>query len=300
MNLLSIWETTPAGIEEFVHIATDVKKNPDKYHHALEGKTLAMVFEKSSTRTRVSFENAMYQLGGHAINLDFASSQLSRGESISDTGRVLGRYVDAIMARLYRQDDLVELARFAGKPVINGLTDAEHPCQALADVLTMKEKGKYGKGKKIAFVGECSFNMANSLMLISAKIGMDVSLVCPSKYPPQEKYVKEARKYGKVEVTDDVEEGAEGADVIYTDVWVSMGQESEKAQRIADFGPYQVNSKVLKMANEGAIVMHCLPAHRGLEITSEVLDGPQSAVWDEAENRLHIQKAILLKLLEKA
>ncbi len=300
MTLLSIWETSPAGISEFVKLGIEVKKKPEKYSSALSGKTLAMLFEKSSTRTRVSFENAMYQLGGHSINLDFASSQLSRGETVGDTGRVLGRYVNAIMARLYHQADLVELAKFAGVPVINGLTDAEHPCQALGDLMTMHERGKFGKGKKFAFVGDCAFNMANSLMLICAKSGMEVALVCPAKYPPQEKYVKEARKHAEVKIEQDPVKGVEGADVIYTDVWVSMGQEGEKAQRIADFGKYQINAKMLQHAKDDAIVMHCLPAHRGLEITSDVLDGKQSAVWDEAENRMHIQKAILLKLLEKA
>lgn len=300
MNLLSIWEMSQAGINELVGLGLEVKKHPEKYAHALEGKTLAMVFEKSSTRTRVSFEVAMRQLGGHAIYLDFAGSQLSRGESVADTGRVLGRYCDAIMARLYKQEDLLELAKYSGVPVINGLTDAEHPCQALADIMTMKERGISGKGKKFAFLGDCAFNMANSLMLVCAKTGVDVSLVCPAKYPPQEKYIQEASKHAKVAVEADALKGVEGADVLYTDVWVSMGQESEKAQRISDFGPYQINAKLLAAANKDAIVMHCLPAHRGLEITSEVLDGPQSAVWDEAENRLHIQKAILLKMLEKA
>lgn len=300
MNLLSVWETTHASIDAYVKLGAEVKKRPERYSASLSGKTLAMLFEKSSTRTRVSFENAMYQLGGHSTYLDFAGSQLSRGESISDTGKVLGRYVSAIMARLYRQADLIELAKHSGVPVINGLTDDEHPCQALADIMTMHERGKVGKGRKFAFVGDCSFNMANSLMLVCAKSGMDVALVCPAKYPPNEKFVKEAKKHSKVAVEHDPKKGVEGADVIYTDTWVSMGQEGEKASRISDFTPYQINSKLLSHAKEDAIVMHCLPAHRGLEITSDVLDGPQSAVWDQAENRLHIQKAILLKLLEKA
>ncbi len=291
---------THAGIDELVKLGLDVKKRPEKYSDALDGRTLAMLFEKSSTRTRVSFEVAMAQMGGHAVYLDFAGSQMSRGESVADTGRVLGRYCNAIMARLYRQADLVEMAKYSEVPVINGLTDAEHPCQALADIMTMAERGKAIKGKKFAFAGDCSFNMANSLMLICAKSGMEVSLACPAKYPPQEKYVKEAKKFAKVQVEQDAQKGVAGADVIYTDVWVSMGQEGEKAQRMSDFMPYQVNAELLANAKNDAIVMHCLPAHRGMEITSDVLDGKQSAVWDQAENRLHVQKAILLKLLEKA
>lgn len=299
MNLLSVWELDRKKIDEYVEFAIEVKKNPAKYSHSLEGKTLAMVFEKASTRTRVSFEAGMTQLGGHAIYFDFTTSQLSRGETMHDTAKTLGRYVNVIMARLYKHTALLELAKHAGVPVINGLTDEEHPCQALSDLQTMKEKGKMEAGNKFAFVGDCGFNMANSLMLSCAKAGMEVALVCPKGYRPNEKYVKEARGYGKVEIFNDPAKGVAGADVIYTDTWISMGLEDEKAERVKAFMPYQVNAALLKNAKKDAIVMHCLPAHRGLEITDEVMDGKQSVVFDQAENRLHMQKAIMLKLLGK-
>ncbi len=299
MNLLSIWELDAKKIADYVSFAEEVKKDRAKYSHALEGKTLAMIFEKASTRTRVSFEAGTTQLGGHAMYFDFTTSQLSRGETVADTAKVLGRYVDIIMARLYRHTDMLEIAKNALVPVINGLTDEEHPCQALSDLLTMKEKGKLQKGAKFAFVGDCSFNMANSLMLSCAKSGMEVSLVCPKGYPPNPKYVKEAKKYGKVEVCNDPAPGVKGADIVYTDVWISMGMEEEKAERTKAFAPFQVNKELLSNAKKDCIVMHCLPAHRGMEITSEVLDGKQSVVWDQAENRLHMQKAIMLRLLGK-
>ncbi len=299
-NLLSIWELDKKQIEEYVNFAIEVKKNPEKYAHALDGKTLAMVFEKASTRTRVSFEAGMTQLGGHAIYFDFTTSQLSRGETMHDTAKTLGRYVNIIMARLYKHTALLELAKYAGVPVINGLTDEEHPCQALCDLQTMKEKGKLKAGAKFAFVGDCAFNMANSLMLACAKSGMEVALVCPKGYPPNQKYVKEAKKFGKVEVYNEAAKGVAGADVVYTDTWISMGMEEEKSERTKAFMPYQVNGELLANAKKDAIVMHCLPAHRGLEITDEVMDGKQSVVFDQAENRLHAQKAIMLKLLGKA
>ncbi|VVB98826.1 Ornithine carbamoyltransferase [uncultured archaeon] len=299
-NLLSIWELDRKKIEDYLTLAEDVKKNKAKYMHALEGKTLAMIFEKNSTRTRVSFEAGMTQLGGHAIYFDFTTTQLSRGETIADTSKVLGRYTDIIMARLYKHTDLVAIAANAGVPVINGLTDEEHPCQVLCDLLTMKEKGKLKPGAKFAFVGDCAFNMANSLMLACTKVGMEVALVCPKGYPPNMKYVKEARKFGKVEICNDAVEGVKGADVVCTDTWISMGMEDEKAERMKAFGPFQVNDALLSHAKMDCIVMHCLPAHRGWEITNEVMDGKQSVVWDEAENRLHIQKAIMLKLMGKA
>lgn len=299
MNLLSIWELDARQINEYIALAEEVKKNPAEYSHALEGKTLAMIFEKASTRTRVSFEAGMTQLGGHAIYLDFASTQLSRGEAIGDTAKVLGRYVNIIMARLYRHTDLQEIAKHADVPVINGLTDLEHPCQALSDLLTMKEKGKLKKGGKFSLVGDCGFNMGNSLMLACAKMGMEVSLVCPKGYPPNEKYLKEAGKYGKVEVHNSVADGVKGADVIYTEAWYSMGMEKEKEARVKAFAPYQANAAMLSHADRNCIVMNCLPAYRGMEITSEVMDGKHSVVFDQAENRLHMQKAIMLKLLGK-
>ncbi len=299
MNLLSIWELEKKQLEEYVNLALEVKKNPGKYLHSLEGKTLAMVFEKASTRTRVSFEAGMTQLGGHAIFFDFTTSQLSRGETMHDTAKTLGRYVNIIMARLYKHADLLEIAKHAGVPVVNALTEEEHPCQALSDLQTMKEHGKLFAGAKFAFVGDCGFNMANSLMLACAKAGMEVVLVCPKGYPPNQKYLKEAKKYGKVEIVNDPVAGLKNADIVYTDTWISMGLEDEKAERTRAFTPFQVNAGLLSNAKMDCIVMHCLPAHRGLEITNEVIDGKHSVVWDQAENRLHMQKAIMLKLMGK-
>ncbi|MEM4348191.1 MAG: ornithine carbamoyltransferase [Candidatus Anstonellaceae archaeon] len=300
MNLLSIMDLEKNEIEGYLSLAAEIKASPAKYSESLKGKTLAMVFEKPSTRTRVSFEVGMTQLGGYAIYLDFTSTQLSRGESIRDTAKTLARYVDIIMARLYKHESLIEIAKYADVPVINGLTDVEHPCQALSDLLTMKEKGKLKKGAKFAFVGDCGFNMANSLLLACSKEGMEVALVCPKGYPPNRVYVDEARKYSEVNIFHDPKEGVAGADVIYTDTWISMGMEEEKAERLKAFAPFQLNSDLVKHAENDAIVMHCLPAHRGMEITDEVIDGKHSVVFDQAENRLHMQKAIMLRLLGKA
>ncbi|MCX8197020.1 MAG: ornithine carbamoyltransferase [Candidatus Micrarchaeota archaeon] len=300
MNLLSIMELKSNEIEKYLALASKIKQTPANYADSLKGKTMAMIFEKPSTRTRVSFEVGMTQLGGHAIYLDFTSTQLSRGETLHDTAKTLGRYVDIIMARLYKHSDILEIAKHAGVPVINGLTDLEHPCQALSDLLTMKEKGKLKAGAKFVFIGDCSFNMANSLLLACAKQKMNVTLICPKSHPPNADYVNEAKRYSKVEVVDDPQAGIKDADVIYTDTWISMGLEDEKSERIKRFAPYQLNERLLEHAKNDAIVMHCLPAHRGMEITNEVIDGPHSVVFDQAENRLHMQKAIVLSLLGKA
>lgn len=300
MNFLSIFETSPPSLDELLKLSAEVKKNRAKYAKTLEGRTLVMLFERSSTRTRVSFDVAMSQLGGHALPLDFPETQMARGESVADTARVLGRYCDVLMARLYRQEDLVELAAHAGVPVINGLTDEEHPCQALGDLLTMKERGKLGAGHQLCLIGDASRNMANSLMLSAAKAGMDVVLACPTQFGPQDRYLTEARKYAHVTVSHDPAAAVAGADVVYTDVWAEPGTERENASRLAAFSGFQLNDALLARAKGDAIVMHCLPAHRGLEIASSVMDGKQSAIWDQAENRLHVQKALLLKLLGKA
>ncbi|VVB57191.1 Ornithine carbamoyltransferase, catabolic [uncultured archaeon] len=300
MNFLSIRETSPAALEEILLRAAEAKKNRARYAHALDGRSLVMLFERSSTRTRVSFDVAMNQLGGHSIDLDFSQTQMARGESVGDTGRVLGRYADIVLARLFRQEDLVELAAAAHVPVINGLTDEEHPCQAMADLLTMRERGKLASGKHFCLIGDASRNMATSLMLAAAKMGMDVTMACPRSRQPSERALKEARTFSSVKVVHAPAEGAQGADVLYTDVWVEPGRVQDEAAALAEFDGFQLNAKLLSHAKKDAIVMHPLPARRGVEITSDVLDGPQSAVWDQAENRLHVQKAILLKLLEKA
>ena len=263
----------------------------------LEGKTLAMIFQKSSTRTRVSFDVGMYQLGGRAIFLSSNDLQMGRGEPISDTAKVLSRFVDGIMIRAIEHDDVVELAKYSDVPVISGLTNLEHPCQALADMLTIKEHLGDWEGKKICFVGDGN-NVCNSLLLIAPLLGMNASVACPKGYEPNEAILKTALEYAKennteITITDDIGVALENVDVVYTDVWVSMGDEAEAAQRKTDLAPFQVNSDLMALANEGAIFMHCLPAIRGQEVTSEVIDGPQSVIYDEAENRMHAQKAVL-------
>ena len=263
----------------------------------LEGKTLAMIFQKSSTRTRVSFDFGMYQLGGRAIFLSSNDLQMGRGEPIYDTAKVLSRFVDGIMIRAIKHEDVVELAEHAEVPVISGLTDLEHPCQVLADVLTIKEHFGSFENKKICFVGDGN-NVCNSLLLIAPLLGMDMSVACPKGYEPSEEILKTALEYAKennteIVVSDDIGVALENVDVVYTDVWVSMGDEAEAKQRKLDFAPFQVNSDLMSLANEGAIFMHCLPAVRGQEVTSEVIDGPQSVIFDEAENRMHAQKAVL-------
>ena len=263
----------------------------------LKGKTLAMIFQKSSTRTRVSFDVGMYQLGGRAIFLSSNDLQMGRGEPISDTAKVLSRFVDGIMIRAIKHSDVEELAKHSDVPVINGLTDYEHPCQALADVLTIKEHLGDWEGKKICFVGDGN-NVSNSLLLIAPLLGMGMSLACPKGYEPSEKIVKTAKEYAEennteIIITDDIGVALENVDAVFTDVWVSMGDEKETAQRKTDFAPFQVNQDLMSLANDGAIFLHCLPAVRGQEVTADVIDGPQSVVYDEAENRMHAQKAVL-------
>ena len=270
-------------------------------YEPLRGKSLAMIFEKSSTRTRVSFEVGMTQLGGHALFLSPNDLQIGRGETIADTARVLSRYVDGIMYRAYKSENVRELARHATIPVINGLDDREHPCQIIADLMTIQEHKGALKDLKLAYVGDGN-NVCNSLLLGCAEVGMHATAGTPEGHEPDAHLVSEARRIGKetgatVEVVHNPLEAVKGADVVYTDVWVSMGMEKEKEERERLFLPYQVNAWLVAAAKDGALVMHCLPAHRGLEITDEVVDGPQSVVFDEAENRLHAQKAILVRLL---
>ena len=268
----------------------------------LEGKTLAMIFQKSSTRTRLSFDVGMYQLGGRAIFLSSNDLQMGRGEPISDTAKVLSRFVDGIMIRAIKHSDVEELAKYSDVPVINGLTDLEHPCQALADMLTIKEHLGDWEGKKICFVGDGN-NVSNSLLLIAPLLGMDMSMACPKGYEPNEDILKTANEYAsenntEITITDDIGLALQNVDVVFTDVWVSMGDEAEEEQRKKDFAPFQVNSDLMGLANEGALFMHCLPAIRGQEVTSDVIDGPQSVIYDEAENRMHAQKAVLYYYLK--
>jgi ornithine carbamoyltransferase len=277
-------------------------KSGEAVNKPLKGKTLAMVFEKASTRTRISFEVAMFQLGGFGLYLSASDLQLGRGEIIEDTAKAMSRYVDGVMIRAKKHEDVLKFASFSNVPVINGLTNLEHPCQALTDIFTVKER-KGNLNVQMAFLGDGN-NVCNSLLLIAPVVGMDIKVACPYGYEPDSNILKKAIKLASIsgsgiEVTSNVSEAVNGADVIYTDVWVSMGDEDEEAQRIKDFQDYQVNHKILKMADKEAMVMHCLPAIRGREITEDVLNGPKSAVWDQAENRLHVQKAILNKLLGK-
>lgn len=304
-DLLDVAAVPTAAVERLLAVAGDLKNRQRRGtpHPLLKGKTLGLLFQKPSTRTRVSFEAGMHQLGGHALVLPMADIQLSRGESVADTARVLSRYLDAIVLRTYDHATVEEWAREATMPVINGLTDLSHPCQALSDLLTIKEKKGRLKGIKIAYVGDGN-NVANSLIEAAAKMGMTIALGCPSGYQPDQHVVDlarlEAAKTGAViELGQDPHVAVKEADVVYADVWISMGREREQARRLRVFAPYQVNSRLVARAKPDAIVMHCLPAHRGEEITADVLDGPQSVVIDQAENRLHMQKAILTQLLGK-
>ncbi|AMP21433.1 ornithine carbamoyltransferase [endosymbiont 'TC1' of Trimyema compressum] len=271
-------------------------------HELLKGKTLGLIFQKSSTRTRVSFEVGMIQLGGYPLFLSATDLQMGRGEPIRDTARVLSRYLDGVMIRTYSHDDVEELATYASIPIINGLTDALHPCQVLADLQTIREhKGHNLKGVKLAYIGDGN-NMAHSLMIGGAKMGMEIVIASPGGYEPEENWVQVAKSIakdtgGKIIVTPDIDVASSQADVLYADVWASMGQEEEMSERKKHLSQYQINEELLKKAAKDVIVMHCLPAHRGEEITEDVIEGKHSVVFDEAEDRLHAQKAILANLL---
>jgi len=284
--------------EELVQVldlADDLKRRRQarEEHHLLPGRTLGMIFQKPSTRTRVSFEVGIYELGGTGLYLSAGDLQLGRGETIKDTAHVLSRYLDAIMIRTFAQEDVEELAANASIPVINGLTDAAHPCQALADVMTIRERFGRLEGLKVVYLGDGN-NVCASLMVACAKLGAAFVAATPPGYEPADQPVRLAREAGgTVELTDDPETAAAGADVLYTDVWTSMGQEDERERRLRDLRGYGIDAGVVARAAEGAIVLHCLPAHYGEEITEDVLYGPQSAVWDQAENRLHAQKALM-------
>ena len=299
-DLVSISDLSAREIADLFDLALAIKAGKQG-GGALPKKTLAMIFEKPSLRTRVTFEAGMTQMGGHAIYLGPKDIQLGTRESVPDAARNLSRWVDGIMARTFSHQTVVELAQYATVPVINALTDRVHPCQALAFGLTMLEHRSNLKGLRVVFVGDGN-NVAHSLMLMAPKVGMDFVLACPKGYESDEQINVEARRlsseYGTTfEITDDPSQAVQQADVIYADVWASMGQEEEQAVRAKVFRSYQINRELLEKAKDGCLVTHCLPAHRGEEITGEVLDGPQSIAFDEAENRLHIQKAILLRLM---
>jgi ornithine carbamoyltransferase len=302
-DLLAISDLTPKDIENILKRSAILKKllKQGKPHQTLKGKSLGMIFEKSSTRTRVSFEVGMFQLGGQALFLSPNDLQIGRGEPIADTARTLSRYLDGIMIRTFAQATVEELARFASIPVINGLTDLHHPCQALADLLTIQEKRKKLKGLTLAYVGDGN-NVANSLIQACVKVGMHFAIASPSGYELDATVMMQAKAEGTrtkahVLATNDPFHAVRNADVVYTDVWASMGQEAEHAKRLKAFKGYEVDTKLMKAARTGALVMHCLPAHRTEEIAAEVIDGPQSVIFDQAENRLHVQKAVLDMLL---
>lgn len=302
-DLLSLHDFTPEEVSAFLDLAAELKEK-QKWsvpHPYLQGKTLGMIFQKSSTRTRVSFEVAMVQLGGYPMFLNANDLQLGRGESIADTARVLSRYLDGIMIRTFAQADVEELARYAGIPIINGLTDLLHPCQVLADLLTIQEQKGRLAGLKLAYVGDGN-NVCHSLIFGSAKVGMHISVASPQGYKPNEDIVRLAKEDAaatgsRIEILTDPVEAVRDADVVVTDVWASMGQEAEQDERIKIFTPYQVNADLVAHARPDFIFLHCLPAHRGEEVTAEIIDGMASVVWDEAENRLHAQKAVLSMLL---
>jgi len=315
-HLITVQDLTPDEIWKLFELAKELKdyQRDNRPHKLLEGKSLAMIFQKPSTRTRVSFEVAMTQLGGQALYLSSSDLQISRGESIKDTARTLSRYVDGIVARVFDHRDIRELAKNSSVPVINGLSNSFHPCQALTDLFTIWEKrlqpsrhppkGPLGnlENLTIAFVGDGDNNVTNSLLLLCARLGINLKIGCPEKYKTCQKILDLAKNdifknKGRIEILSDPREAVKDAEVIYTDVWVSMGREDEK-ERIEALFPFQVNKNLLSFAKRNTMVMHCLPAHRGQEIVDEVIDGPNSIVFDQAENRLHVQKAILASLLK--
>ena len=299
-DLLSFAGMQPPDFEEILRRTARLKKmlKEGRKHASLAGKTLGMIFDKSSTRTRISFEVGMYQLGGIALFLNSRDTQIGRGETLADSARMMSCYLDGIMIRTFAQESVEELARYATIPVINGLTDLLHPCQILADLFTIQEKKGSYEGVRVAYIGDGN-NVANSWIEAATHLPFELALACPEGYDPDSRLMKESQKDGRdrVRLCRDPFEAAAGADVLYTDVWTSMGQEAESQERKKIFANYQINGKLLGVAKKDAIVMHCLPAHRGEEITAEVIDGPQSVVVEEAENRLHAQKAVLEILL---
>ncbi len=295
-HLLKLLDWSKEEILDTLDLADKLKaeKKAGIKHPLLEGKTLGMIFQKSSTRTRVSFEVGMYDLGGTPLFLSSKDLQIGRGEPVQDTARVLSRFLDGIMIRTFDQQEVEDLAKYGSIPIINGLTDFCHPCQVLADLQTIREYKGSLEGKKLCYIGDGN-NMANSLIVGCLKVGMKVAIACPKGYEPDDGVVEWAKENGDLLVTEDILEACKGADVLYTDVWASMGQESEAAKRQRIFKNYQINDDAVNAANEGVMVLHCLPAHRGEEITDKVLEEHADQIFDEAENRLHAQKAVLVK-----
>ncbi|MFA4981770.1 MAG: ornithine carbamoyltransferase [Candidatus Omnitrophota bacterium] len=301
-DLISIEDLETRDMLEILELAKIVKSERSKYADSMRGKSIGLTFQKPSNRTRVSFEIGMVQLGGYAIYLGPGEISMGARESVKDVACVLSRYLDGIVARTFKHEDVKELAKYADVPVINGLSDRAHPCQALSDIFTIKEKLGAFKGAVLSYIGDGN-NVLNSLMVASAKVGLDMKVATPKGYEPMQEIVVIAKKFAKVsgssiEFFNDPKAAVKDADVLYTDVWVSMGQEPETKKRMKAFKGFQVNDGILKIANKGCLVMHCLPAHRGMEITDSVIDSKNSIVYDQAENRMHAEKAILLKLLK--
>lgn len=298
-HLLKLQDLNKEEIIDILNLADQLKYENHNgiEHHLLKGKTLGMIFQKSSTRTRVSFETGMYQLGGQALFLSNRDLQIGRGEPVEDTARVLSRYLDGIMIRTFEQKEVEALAEYGSIPIINGLTDYCHPCQVLADLMTIREYKKSFEGLKFCFIGDGN-NMANSLIVGAITMGMECAIACPECYKPDPELIKWASENGKFTCSPNIYECAKDADILYTDVWASMGQEEEKAEREKVFKNYQINDKVVAFAKSDVIVLHCLPAHREEEITAKVFEAHANEIFDESENRLHAQKAVLVKLLQ--
>lgn len=297
-HLLKLADLDKGDILDILNLADQLKYENQHgiEHHHLKGKTLGMIFQKSSTRTRVSFETGMYQLGGQALFLSNRDLQIGRGEPVQDTARVLSRYLDGIMIRTFEQKEVEDLAEYGSIPIINGLTDYCHPCQVLADLMTIREYKKSFDGLKFCFIGDGN-NMANSLIVGAISMGMECAIACPKNYQPDAQIMAWAKENGTFTCSEDILACAKDADVVYTDVWASMGQEEEKAEREKIFKNYQINDEVMAAAKPDAMVLHCLPAHREEEITAKVFEAHANEIFDEAENRLHAQKAVLVKLL---
>ncbi len=297
-HLLKLSDLSRDELFDILYLADRLKseKRAGLKRHYLEGKTLGMIFAKSSTRTRVSFEVGMYELGGSALFLSSVNTQMGRGEPVEDTARVLSRYLDGIMIRTFKQSDVETLAKYGSIPVINGLTDHCHPCQVLADLMTIREYKGTTKGKKLCYIGDGN-NMANSLIVGGIKSGMEIAVACPKNHKPDADIMKWASESGAFLCTESVEDAAKDADVLYTDVWASMGQEDETEKRVGEFKHYQINGGVIKAAKNDVIVLHCLPAHRGEEITAEAFESHADEIFNQAENRLHAQKAVLVTLM---
>lgn len=298
-HLLKLQDLSKSDILDILNLADQLKYENHNgiEHHHLKGKTLGMIFQKSSTRTRVSFETGMYQLGGQALFLSNRDLQIGRGEPVQDTARVLSRYLDGIMIRTFEQKEVEDLAEYGSIPIINGLTDYCHPCQVLADLMTIREHKMSFDGLKFCFIGDGN-NMANSLIVGAITMGMECAIACPDEYKPDAEIIKWAQENGKFTCTSDILACAKDADVLYTDVWASMGQEEEKAEREKIFKDFQINDAVMAAAHKDAMVLHCLPAHREEEITAKVFEEHADEIFDEAENRLHAQKAVLVKLMQ--